>query len=108
VRHLLEPICSEGRLPGMGSADEYRGMIADAGLKLLRYEELGRHVRKTWWICARRLLGRLCTSPRYMKALFDSKQGNRVFALTLFRILTAYHTGAMQYGLFVMEKCAEG
>jgi tocopherol O-methyltransferase len=107
VRHLLEPICSEGRLPSMGSADEYRQMIADAGLKLLRYEELGRHVRKTWWICARRLLGRLFTSTKYMKALFDSKQGNRVFALTLFRILLAYHTKAMQYGLFVMEKGAD-
>ncbi len=104
VRHLLEPICSEGRLPSMGSADEYREMIAAAGLKLLRYEELSRNVRKTWWICARRLLGRLCTSPKYVKALFDSSNGNRVFAVTLFRILTAYHTGAMQYGLFVMEK----
>lgn len=104
VRHLLEPICSEGRLPGMGSADEYREMIADAGLALLRYEELSRRVRKTWWICARRLAGRLCTSPRYWRALVDSNNGNRVFALTLVRILAAYHTGAMQYGLFVMEK----
>lgn len=107
VRHLLEPICSEGRLPSMGSSDEYKQMIADAGLTLVRYEELGRHVRKTWWICARRLLARLFTSPRYVKALFDSQNGNRVFAVTLFRILLAYHTKAMQYGLFVLEKPIE-
>ena len=49
-------------------------------------QELSRHVRKTWWICGRRLLGKLCTSPRYMKALFDRHNGNRVFAITLFRI----------------------
>jgi tocopherol O-methyltransferase len=104
VRHLLEPICSEGRLPSMGSCDEYRKMIADAGMQLVQYEELSRRVRKTWWICARRLAGRLCTSPSYWKALFDSSNGNRVFAVTLMRILTAYHTGAMQYGLFVMQK----
>jgi tocopherol O-methyltransferase len=104
VRHLLEPICSEGRLPSMGSSDEYKQMIADARLTLVRYAELGRHVRKTWWICARRLLARLFTSPRYVKALFDSQNGNRVFAITLFRILLAYHTTAMQYGLFVLEK----
>ena len=103
-RHLLEPICSEGRLPSMGSADDYRQMIADAGLTLERYEELSRKVRKTWWICARRLTGRLFTSPAYWKALFDSTNGNRVFAITLMRILAAYHSGAMEYGLFVMRK----
>ena len=75
-----------------------------AGLTLERYEELSRKVRKTWWICARRLTGRLVTSPAYWKALFDSKNGNRVFAITLMRILAAYHSGAMQYGLFVMRK----
>jgi tocopherol O-methyltransferase len=107
-RHLLEPICSEGRLPSMGSAEEYKQMIADAGLQLVRYEELGRNVRKTWWICARRLMGRLFTTPRYVKALFDRSNGNRVFVITLFRILAAYHTGAMQYGLFVMEKPGDG
>ena len=104
VRHLLEPICREGRLPGMGSQQEYQQMIEQAGLRLERYEELARKVRKTWWICARRLLGKLCTSPRYMKALFDSNNGNRIFVVTLFRILAAYYSGAMEYGLFVLEK----
>jgi tocopherol O-methyltransferase len=104
VRHLLEPICREGRLPSMGSADEYKQMIAQAGLELEQFMEFRKQVRKTWWICARRLLGKLCTSPRYMRALFDSKNGNRIFAVTLFRILTAYYTGAMQYGMFVMRK----
>ena len=106
IKHLLIPICTEGRLPSMGSAEDYQQMIANAGLTLVRYEELSRQVRKTWWICARRLVGKLLTSGKYIKALFDPKNGNRVFAITLFRILLAYYTGAMQYGLFVLEKPA--
>jgi len=106
-RHLLVPICTEGRLPSMGSADDYRAMIAATGLKLMEYAEMSRQVRKTWWICARRLLGKLVTSSKYRRALFDANNGNRVFAITLFRILAAYYTGAMQYGLFVLEKAAD-
>jgi len=36
--------------------------------------------------------------------LFDRDKSNRVFALTLFRIIAAYHTGAMQYGVFQISK----
>lgn len=104
LAHLLRPICSEGHLPGLGSMAEYKAMIARAGMRLVRGEELTRHVRKTWWICARRLLHRLFTSPTYLQALIDSSNANRVFALTVFRILTAYYTGAMGYGLLVVEK----
>ncbi len=104
VRHLLEPICREGRLPSMGSEFEYQQMIEQAGLTLEHFEEMRKRVRKTWWICARRLLGKLFTSTRYMKALFDSENGNRIFVVTLFRILAAYYSGAMQYGMFVMQK----
>lgn len=104
VRRLLEPICTEGRLLGMGSADEYEKMIRRTGMTLVRYQELSRNVRKTWWVCTRRLLVRLCTSPKYFQGLFDSSHENRVFARTLFRILAAYHTGAMQYGLLVVKK----
>jgi SAM-dependent methyltransferase len=31
VRHLLEPICREGRLPGMGTRGEYEAWAAAAG-----------------------------------------------------------------------------
>ncbi len=104
TRHLLQPICLEGRLPGMATADEYHAMIFKAGLALDGYEEISRQVRKTWWICARRLTWKLMTQLKYIKALFDRDRSNRVFALTLFRILIAYHTGAMQYGVFNISK----
>ncbi len=104
TRHLLLPICVEGRLPGLATADEYRTMISDAGLVLDSYEEISRKVRKTWWICARRLIWKLMTRGKYIKMLLDRENSNRVFALTLFRIIAAYHTGAMQYGVFQITK----
>ena len=106
VRHLLEPICREGRLPGMATVDEYTAMIHDAGLVLDSYEEISRQVRKTWSICARRLLWKLLTRIKYLKALLDRDKSNRVFVLTLFRILAAYRTGSMQYGVFTISKPA--
>lgn len=84
VRCLLEPICTEGCLPGMGSADEYAAMIRSTGMTLVRYQELSRNVRKTWWICARRLLARLCTSPEYVQGLLNTSNTSRVFALSCF------------------------
>ena len=34
MRHLLEPICREGRLPGLGSEHEYRALLEAAGLRV--------------------------------------------------------------------------
>ena len=104
VRHLLEPICREGRLAGIGSEEEYRQFIVDSGLTVERFEDWTRRVRKTWRVCVRRLLGRLLTSRRYWTALFDRHNGNRIFAVTLFRILLASHIGAMRYGFLVLRK----
>jgi len=106
TEYLLRPICEEGRLPGMPTAPEVVSMISDAGLRLERETEIGRHVRKTWRICAQRLAWKVCTQGRYRAVLLDRSQTNRIFALTLFRILAAYQTGAMQYGLFTMSKPA--
>lgn len=105
TRHLLKPICREGRLPGMATAAEHRLMIAEAGLTNEAFEEMSLRVRKTWWICARRLFWKLATEGRYRRALLDRDKSNRVFALTLFRILAAFYTGAMQYGVFQISKC---
>ncbi|MDA1232109.1 MAG: class I SAM-dependent methyltransferase [Planctomycetota bacterium] len=106
VRHLLEPICREGRLPGLATADEYSAMIRDAGLVLENFEEISRQVRKTWSICARRLLWKLLTRVKYITVLLSPGKSNRIFVLTLFRILIAYRTGSMQYGVFTISKPA--
>jgi len=104
VRHLLEPICREGRLAGMGSETEYRGLLTDAGFADLRVEDLSSAVKRTWPKCARGVGARLLRDARYRRFLFDRASRNRVFALTLLRICAAYETGAMRYLLFVARK----
>jgi len=104
VRHLLEPICREGRLPGMGSRRDYEEMAAAAGFSLLSYEDISREVRRTWTICARRFLGRLVTDAEIRRLAFARATRSRDFILSLPRLILALRTGAMRYGVFAWEK----
>ena len=103
-RVLLEPICREGELPGMGSEPETRALIRDAGLELVEAHDLSRSVRRTWSICARRVLAACVQDPEARRLLRDPAVRSRVFARTVFRIWLAYRVGAMRYGLFVARK----
>jgi len=104
VNHLLEPICREGRLPSMGSESEYRSMMRDAGLIVTSFEDLTPYVWKTWWLCLVRAAKCVLTEKSYRAFLLDPANGDRLFAVTLLRILIAYRTGAMRYGLFAACK----
>lgn len=104
VRHLLEPICREGRLPGMGTRGEYEGWAAAAGLRSIDYEDLSREVRRTWSIVTRRVASRVLATARYRGLLLSRSTRNRSFALSLPRLILAYRTGAMRYGVFTFEK----
>ena len=104
VRHLLEPICREGRLPGMGDRGEYEAWAAAAGLRLLDYRDVSRQVRRTWSIVTRRVLGKLLTTRRYRRLVLSPSTRNRQFALSLPRLILAYRTGAMRYGIFTFER----
>jgi tocopherol O-methyltransferase len=104
IRHLLEPICREGRLPSMGSEADYRSFAQKSGFDLISVEDLSDRVSRTWWICAKRLIKRLFTQPRYIRFLLDRAEPNRVFALTLFRLLIAYRTRSMRYCLITLSK----
>jgi tocopherol O-methyltransferase len=99
VNHLLEPICREGRLPGMGTAEEYQQFARDAGLEPTRFEDVSRQVKRTWPLCAWRTIKGLVRKPSYRRFLFKEKSPDRIFALTLFRIWLAYETGSMRYGV---------
>jgi tocopherol O-methyltransferase len=101
VRHLLEPICREGRLAGMGTEAEYRALLTGAGFEVARAEDLSQAVKATWPRCARGVARRLMRDARYRRFLLSRASRNRVFALTLLRIWAAYETGAMRYVLFV-------
>lgn len=104
IRHLLEPICREGRLASMGSRTDYQAMALGAGFRLASYEDVSKQVRRTWAICGWRFLRRLVTDPAYLRFLVNSRARNRIFALSLPRLILAYRTGAMRYGIFTFEK----
>jgi tocopherol O-methyltransferase len=104
VRHLLEPICREGRLPGLAELAEYHGFARRAGFVVGPVDQLGARVARTWSVCARRLIGRLFTDRRYVQFLLDRRQGNRIFALTVLRMWLALRTGAMQYALLIYDR----
>jgi tocopherol O-methyltransferase len=104
VRHLLEPICREGRLPSMGDEADYRAMAEAAGFRVELVSDISDQVRRTWSICLRRVLGKVVTEARYRRFLLESSAENRVFALTLARLLLAYRTRSMRYCLLVLQK----
>jgi tocopherol O-methyltransferase len=106
VRHLLEPICREGRLPGMGTEGDYVGLLAGAGFEVTGVEDLSARVKETWPRCAAGVARRLATDRRYRRFLGSSLSRNRVFALTMLRIWAAYETGSMRYLLFTARRPA--
>jgi tocopherol O-methyltransferase len=99
-RYLLEPICREGRLPGMGTESDYRKWFSDAHLCLESFEDLSARVRRTWSICIARIVPSILRRPEYLRFVVDSRSRNRIFLVTMARIWLAYAFGAMRYGIF--------
>ena len=104
TRYLLEPICTEGRLPSLPTASMYEKWLRDVGFEIEHIEDLTTRVRRTWTVCIRRLLKALWTNPGYRAFLWNPEEGNRRFALTMLRLWIAYYIGAFRYGLFVARK----
>lgn len=102
VRHLLEPICREGAMPSMGTREDYAGWAGAAGLKALSYEDVSAKVARTWTLCAARFARAMLTDPPKRRLAFAAR--NRLFALSVPRLMLAYRTGAMRYGVFAWEK----
>lgn len=103
-RHLLQPICSEGRLPSMGSRTDYAALAGEAGFALESYQDISRNVRRTWSICLRRFAGRMVMDAEIRKLALNTATRNRSFILSLPRLIVAMRTGAMRYGVFVWTK----
>ncbi|MBV8554862.1 MAG: class I SAM-dependent methyltransferase [Planctomycetaceae bacterium] len=109
ARLLLEPICREGRLRGMGSAEDYHRLARAAGLAPVAFRDVSRQVERTWSICMRRVaIGLLC-EPSYRRFLLRGGSPHRIFGLTLPRLRLAYALGSMRYGILTAVKSrAEG
>jgi len=106
-RHLLEPICREGRLHGMGTETDYRDLLSGAGFTVENATDISKQVRGTWGICVRRAVGKVFTDPAGRAYLLNAASRNRVFMLTVGRIWLAYRTGAMRYLVFRADKPVE-
>jgi tocopherol O-methyltransferase len=104
IRHLLEPICREGRLPSMGTREDYEALATNAGFAPLGFDDISRDVRRTWSICARRAAKKLAIDRAFRRFAFASTTRNRSFMLSVPRLMLALRTGAMRYGVFVWEK----
>jgi tocopherol O-methyltransferase len=99
-KYLLEPICAEGRLPSLLTAEEYRALVAKAGFINIQFDDLTRQVQRTWRICALRMVGKVMSKSNLRRRLLDPGFSNRVFAKTVLRIWLAYKTASMRYGIF--------
>ena len=93
-------------MPGIGDEADYRRLAEHAGFTVLGMDDISRQVRRTWSVCLQRLALKLVTDRRYLRFLLDRSARNRVFLLTLVRMVVAYRTGALRYGLFVFAKDA--
>ncbi len=103
-RLILEPICREGRLPGMGTEQEYRTWAERAGFVVDGFEDFSAKVRRTWSLCSGRVAKKLLTQSHYRRYLLDARSRNRIFALSLPRIWLAYATGSMRYGFLTAHR----
>lgn len=103
VRHFLEPICREGRLPSLGSVSDYTNLMMEAGFRHISYEDLTANVKKTWSICTGRMIREL-KNQEFRHFLFKQKPTDRIFAKSVIRILLAYQTRSMIYGIFRTTK----
>ena len=103
VDKLLEPICREGRLPGMGTEQDYRGWLCEAGFMDVTFEDYSRNVKRTWPIIVGRMAKRLLWDRSAWAFLFSGAR-NLEFGKSIFRIWLAYELGSMRYGLFTATK----
>jgi tocopherol O-methyltransferase len=105
-RHLIDAITRESQIAGVRPESEFRAAAVAAGFKNYQFNDYAQQVKKTWPLCAWRTMKGFFTKPHYRSFLFSSKNPNRIFALTLFRIWLAYELGVQRYGVFSADKPA--
>ena len=90
----------------MGSRSEYEAMARAAGFRVVGHDDLSARVSRTWTFCLAGFLGRLAADRAVRRLAFARATKNRAFILSLPRLVLAYRTGAMRYGLFVFAKAS--
>lgn len=98
-RRQVEAVCDAFLCPSLGSFDEYRGWMADAGLVVEVEEDWTSRVSRTWELCDERV--RRLGLP-WLAGFVDPAQ--RLFLEHFGTLLAAYRSGAMQYGCLVARR----
>ena len=80
-------------------------MARAAGFAVAGYEDVSRRVARTWPICAGRLVKLLLTDGETRRLALGSRNRNSFLGIP--RLILAYRTGAMRYGIFALAKAAE-
>lgn len=80
-------------------------MAMAAGFAITGYEDVSRRVARTWAICAYRVVKALLVDRETRRLALGGR--NRVFLLSVPRLILAYRTGAMRYGIFTLSKAEE-
>ena len=92
-------VCDAFLCPSLGTAEDYKGWMADAGLEPVTFLDLTRQVEATWEVCQRRI-DRLGMSR--LSNLFG--RDTTKFTSSFRTLLDGYRDGSMRYGLFVSRK----
>ncbi len=103
MKHLLKPICEEGRLR-LCEEGEYRKLMEETGFTNYQFEDITEQVKKTWTLCINRCARKFMTDSKYLKFFIQGSSSNKKFILSLLRIRAAYETGSMTYGIFKVVK----
>ncbi len=95
-------VCEGFFCPSLGTADDYRGWMRDAGLQFDGWNDWTSQVTPTWEICQQRIDR---TGIRRLARLLGADTA--LFVDRFNTILQAYRSGAMAYGCFAAHKPVE-
>jgi tocopherol O-methyltransferase len=104
AKHLLRPICAEGRLPSMLTPSEYKAHLKSAGFTEIEEADLSHLVARTWSISLLRTVKYFALKPAELRFLLPLGLRSADFARSLVRIALAYRSGAMKYSLLSATK----
>jgi tocopherol O-methyltransferase len=98
-REQVHDVCQGFLCPSLGTEDDYRRWMIEAGLKDVRVLDWTSSVARTWEICRDRVRR---ARVRWLAKVLDM---NLVRFIDRFdTILEAYRTGAMRYGALIADK----
>jgi tocopherol O-methyltransferase len=95
----VRQVCESFLCPSLGTADDYRGWLRDAGLTERTFADLTPQVSRTWEICRQRVHQ---TGVHLLARLAGARMHS--FIQHFSTLWEAYRCGAMRYGMFVAVK----